>query len=181
MRIFALETNRETLLKGLLSPGEKVLLSSNYHVMKFLPGILRFLILTAIAVALEIYAPVLLLPSFSIWIIVPFWIVFAAWPFFNLLIDWWHDAIFVTTEEVILINQHTIFKRHVRQMNLDNIASIGDQTQWGNIFGFGKVRFDLKEGVGEDLAVSFIPDAHKVSSTISDAIVEFFRRQGDQQ
>ncbi len=181
MRIFALETNRETLLKGILSPGEKVLLSSNFHIFKFLPGILWFILITAAAITLYVFIPFLLLPAFTAWIILGVWIIFGAWPFLNLLIDWWHDAIIVTTEEVILINQHTIFRRHIRQMNLDNIASVGDQTQWGNIFGFGKVRFDLKEGVGEHLAVPYIPNAHKVSSTISDAIVEFFRRQGDQQ
>lgn len=180
MRIFALETNRHKLLERLLAPREQVLLSTNFHGFRYLRGLLRFLILTLIAAGLVFGGFYLQLPQYSDVGIGVLWFLFAFFPFVNLLIDWWHDAVIVTDEEVIIIDQSSIFRRSIRQMSLENVASVSDHTQWGNVFSFGKLQFDLKEGTGQHFAVDFVPHAGKVASTISDAVVAFHRREIEQ-
>jgi hypothetical protein len=177
MRIFALETDKEKLLQSLLAPNEKVLRRASFHVLRYLGGFLRFIVLTALAGALGYGGVYFAMPDFTPWIILGLWFFFVLFPFINVLIDWWHDAIVVTDEEVVIIDQTSIFRRSIRQMSLENIASVSDHTQWGNVFSFGRLQFDLKEGTGQHFAVSFVPRASEMASTISDAVVAFHRRE----
>ncbi len=177
MRIFALETNREKLMKSLLTRDERVIRHTRFHWMRYVGRILRFLIVTAIAIAIVIWGPLLLLPPETDWVLLAVWFLFAFLPLINTIVDWWQDAIVATSEEVVIIDQHTFFQRKIRQMSLENLASVTDQTQWGNIFGFGKLMFDLKEGTGEHIELYFVPHADRMASAISDATVSFHRRE----
>ncbi len=177
MRIFALETNRQKLLDQLLAPNEQILLDTRFHWIRFLPGVLRFVVVSALAaVAVQWYGAIQLPPS-TPWIVLLLWLVFGLWPFLNTLIDWTQDAVIVTTEEVAIIDQNTVFRRKIRQMTLENLASVSGETQWGNIFRFGRLIFDLKEGTGEHVRLPYVPHADHVASVISDAIVAFHRRE----
>jgi GNAT superfamily N-acetyltransferase len=59
----------------------------------------------------------------------------------------------VTNEEVVFVDQSSLFHIKIRQMNLDNVASVSAESQFWNIFPFGKIHFDLKEGVGSSLTL----------------------------
>ncbi len=177
MRIFALETNRQKLLETLLAPDETVLLDSRFHWIRFVPGVLRFLIVTALAVAAVEWYSAIALPPSTPWLILLVWFVIGAWPFLNTLIDWTQDAVIVTSEEVVIVDQNTVFRRKIRQMTLENLASVSDETQWGNVFRFGRLVFDLKEGTGEHVRLPYVPHVDHVAAVISDAIVAFHRRE----
>jgi hypothetical protein len=93
-------------------------------------------------------------------------------------IDWRFDAIVVTNDNVIILDQTSIFHSEVRQMHLENFASVNASTQFWNIFPFGQVCFDLKEGIGQRVCLRYIPRAEEVAFKLSNAVRAFQRTAG---
>ncbi|HRH93011.1 MAG TPA: hypothetical protein PKV72_00595 [Candidatus Peribacteria bacterium] len=75
------------------------------------------------------------------------------------------------------MDQATIFRQTIKQINLENFASVEAETQFLNLFPFGRVRFSLKEGEGEAMLLSYIPDASGVADDIADAVSNYHRRR----
>lgn len=178
MKIFALETDEDKLEKSFLSPDEEVILRVKFSGFLFVMRTLRSVILTLIFVAIGVGLAYAQLPV--PWIVVVlcvfwFFMVFLKWV--TAYIDWRYDMLTVTTEEVVWVDQSSLFHVHIRQMNMDNIASVSAETQYLNLFPFGKLHFDLKEGTGKTLILGYIPHAQRVASIISDGIVRFQRRR----
>ncbi len=90
-------------------------------------------------------------------------------------IDWRFDGIVVTTDSVIIIDQTSLFHTEVRQMHMENFASVSASTQYWNLFSFGRVFFDLKEGVGQRLSIAFVPQAERIAFLISEQVRMFQR------
>ncbi|MBI1813246.1 hypothetical protein HY285_05445 [Candidatus Peregrinibacteria bacterium] len=178
MQIFALETNREKFNRSFLSADEAVILCVRFHPFLLLTRFLLACLSTAILVGV----------LWILWIVgVPLpWLTISGaivWFFFIFLrivgayIDWRYDVVLLTNEKLVVVNQASIFRREIRQMNLENLASVTVETQFWNIFPFGVLCFDLKEGTGQRLSLTYIPHAAKVASVISDALTLYERRR----
>ena len=174
MRIFALETNKEKLKRSFCGPDEKLICVVNFHGFLFAVKAVLAIVWTALiagAVAGGITMDVPLGALLAVASLL--WLILIVRPLFRSFIDWKFDLLILTTGKLVIINQSSIFRQHVRQMNLENVASVNMETQFGNIFPFGRLCFDLKEGLGERVCLSYIPYAHHVSASISDALVKY--------
>lgn len=178
MKIFALETNDDKLEKSFLSRDEEVILRIKFSGFLFIVRMVRSLLITAVLIGIGAALASVQIPL--AWIViglVVLWVVMAVLPSLTAYIDWRYDTLLITTEEVIWVDQSSLFHVHIRQMNLDNIASVSAETQYWNVFPFGKLHFDLKEGVGKSLTLPYVPQAARVAAVVSDSIVRFQRRK----
>jgi len=183
MRIFALETDVEKIIKRFCNENECVVLVTPYHILSFFFASLREFILSIVLAAAGVFAWWMewpMLPVLGILLFV--WVVFV---FFNLLkasVDWFYDCIVVTHEKVILIDQTSVFKQEVNPIYVDNIGAISTETQFWNIFPFGTVKIHLKEGVsGNTLTLRYVPKAQEVASAISSVITAYQRKEGKEE
>lgn len=178
MKLFALETDMDRLTRSLLSADEDIIIRVHIHGFVFFMKVLQslfigipFIIIGYLTwlsgVALSWVIPVVLLV----------WFLTIIWPLVTSFIDWHFDVVMVTTEKLVVINQSSIFHAEIRQMNLDNIATVNASTQMWNIFPFGILCFDLKEGTGTRFCLRYIPHAARISTIISDAVTLFQRRR----
>lgn len=178
MKLFALETDEQKLIQGFLSHDEQVVMTVNFSVFLFIIRSIRAFFLTLILVAIGVAvtqfgAPV----SWTVLILFCLWFVWIFLRWVTAYIDWRYDVLLVTTEEIVIVDQSSLFRVKIRQMNLDNIASVMAETQFLNLFPFGRLQFELKEGTGKTLVLPYIPHANRVASVISDAMVVFQRRR----
>lgn len=178
MKIFALETDVAKLNRSLVSPGEQIVLQARFHGFLFFMRALLAGMLTMIAIAVGTVSGAAGMPmgivTAALFVI---WLLFVFRPLLRAFIDWRFDELLVTTEKVILVNQSSVIRQEIHQMNLENLASVKALTQFGGILPFGKVHFELKEGVGEGLRLSYIPHAQRACSVIGDCLVQFQRRR----
>jgi hypothetical protein len=178
MRIFALETNVEKAARKFLSPGEQEQFIIRYHPFLFFIRALRQTFVTLVLLTVAIGLGYLQVPA--LWLsvaFVVFWLAFVLPALLRAYIDWRFDAIVVTNDNVIIIDQSSIFHTEVRQMHLENFASVNASTQFWNIFPFGQVCFDLKEGIGQKVCLRYIPRAEEIAFRLSN-IVRTFQRSG---
>mgnify|MGYP003972413619 FL=1 len=177
MRILALETDAAKIKQQCLSEGEKEVLMTYYHALSFFFASLREILFTIIIfiVGISLWyigAPVL-------WVLRGLTAVWFFFIFFNILkawIDWRYDFILVTTDKLVLVDQTSIIHQKVNPIHLENIGSIAAETQYWNIFGFGKIVINLKEGEGgQAITLHFVPDASAVASKISQTVTYYQR------
>lgn len=182
MKIFALETNQDKFKQQLLAQGEQVILHVHYHGFLFFFRFLKYLFYTLLFLGIGYGGYVLNAPIGILAGALGFgWFIIVFMPLLRAMIDWWYDTLILTDQELVLVNQTSFFRREVRQMNLENLAAITDRTQFWNIFGFGIIAIDLKEGVGESLALKYIPRSHEVAAKISETVVNFKRKREEMQ
>ncbi len=180
MHIFALETDDEKLKRELLMEGEEQIMSSGYHWVKFIGCFCWSIFITVVTIAALILswdysAPYIFNPfSMSIIALLYLWYVFI--PAVTSFVDYLYDHIMITNNRIIIIDQASIFTRDIRKMDLENIASVSVKTQWLNMFSFGRIVFDLKEGTGRSITLNYIPHADKVSSCISCCLRDYQAR-----
>ncbi len=178
MRIFALETDIDKLNTSFLSPGESIVLQARFHGFIFAIQAALALFVTIILTGLYvggIYAGVtqqILIPVFFI-----AWVFFVLRPLLRAYIDWQYDELLVTTEKIVIVNQSSIVRQEIEQMNLENLASVRALTQYMGLLPFGRLHFELKEGVGQGKRLKYIPNAQIVCSQIGDCLVQFQRRK----
>jgi len=180
MRIFALETDLRKIEEKFLSEGEQHMITAFHHSLIFLLAVVKYTIFTAIIIALAVTASVTFGAPWewsSIAALVA-WLLLVPYQVLKRYIDWKYDFIFVTTTRVITVNQSSIFRQTIKQLNLENFASITAQTQFGNIFPFGKIIFELKEGHGRGMTYLYIPHATTVADVISDTVAMFVKAGG---
>jgi hypothetical protein len=178
MRLFALETNVEKLNKGFLSPSEEQIMQVRFHgirfVFAFIKAIIFSAVLTGIAIASTYGVPTNIVMIATVLV----WIVGIGLPLLKAWIDWQYDELLITTEKIIIVNQSSIIRQAIKQMNLDNLATVNAETQYWGLMPFGKLCFDLKEGTGERMCLDYIPHVQNVASVISDTLVKYERRRG---
>ena len=178
MRFFALQTDKQKIIKDFCSKDEDVIYMTYYHGLSFLFAIIREIIITIIVFAFAIMGVLFDWPL--LWLLA---ILFSLWfifVFFNALkayIDWSYDMIVITTDKVILIDQTSFLRQEIKPISLENIGSITTRTQFGNIFNFGQIVIDLKEGEGgKNIKLFYVPSAEEVAAKISDAVTRFQRK-----
>lgn len=178
MRILALETNTAKLLKRLLSDGEQLIFCERKHWLVLFVILLRALVITAILgglLSLAIWSGIPWLLGAQVAGLAWFFLVFLV--FFRDFIDWRYDYFILTSEELMIVDQSSIFRLKIRQVNLDNVAGVSAETQLWNIFPFGQVSCQLKEGLGEPVHARYLPYAERLAAKISDAVIAVQRRR----
>lgn len=177
MRFFALQTDKHRVIEEFCHEGECVVHMSHYHGLAFLLATLPHI---GISILLFAFSGVLInfgAPAFittTITAVVWFW--FSGLGICRNIIDWKYDFILVTTDKIILIDQTSIFKREIKPIHMENIGGVSTSTQYMNIFPFGKIDIHLKEGQGGDkIQKSYVPNARKVASMMSDMVTQYQR------
>lgn len=179
MKIFALDTDIRHIKERFLAHGEREIFTATPHVFRFLTAIVREILLTIAIVAVAVFVASLdvlhwetvLLASVVLWL---------ALVFFGLLqafMDWKYDFIFLTTDKLIIVDQHSLFRKAITPINLENLGDVVAETQWLNLFDFGMIHFALKEGQGPEIVLKFMPHADKLVAMISQQITLYQRRK----
>lgn len=183
MKIFALETDLQKACQTFCPAGESPLLIVRYHPFRFFISVIRYFFFTVLLSAAAGFAAYLGMPwTWIVGVFAVVWLVFILPGVIRAYIDWRFDAIVITEDHVIILDQTSLFHAEARQMHLENFASVSASTQMWNLFPFGKLYFDLKEGVGERLVLKYIPNAAQVALTIGSTVRNFqrFGRSGQQ-
>jgi hypothetical protein len=178
VRIFALETDTEKLKKRFLSQEEREIRTVFFHGFRFYLAVARLTFWTFVIAGLSVGLGLTGLPT--LWGIVAtgvIWFIFVFLPLLRAYLDWRYDFLLITTDKVIVVDQSSIFHQKITPMNLENFASVSAETQFWNLFPFGMLNFNLKEGTGSGVNLRYIPHAHDIASCVSDAITTFQRRK----
>jgi hypothetical protein len=179
MKFFALETDIGKLKERFCSEDECEVHMTYYHALSFLFAVFREIVITIILFGVGIFAWIMGWPMmWVVAILAALWFLFV---FFNLLkayIDWRYDFILVTSDKVILVDQTSFLRHEIKPIHLENIGSVTTRTQYWNIFNFGIVKINLKEGEGGDIiTLKYVPEAEDVAAKIAD-VTTTFQRQG---
>ncbi len=178
MRIFALETDLEKIKKRFCQDGECVLHTTPFHTLSFLFASLRDIFLTIVFffggwAGIAFGLPVL----WTVGGLSVAWFILVFFSFLKAYIDWLYDCIIITTDQVILVDQTSVFKHEIRPMHVDNIGAITTTTQFWNMFPFGIIKIHLKEGLGGDtIILKYVPRAEEVAVIITGVVKDYQRR-----
>ena len=177
MRILALETDPEVIKNQCLSNGEEVVLMTYYHALSFFFATVREVFVTMFIFSIGIGLWFLEVPM--LWVsgvLFTVWFFFIFFNFLSAWLDWRYEFILVTTDKLVLVDQTSLIRQKVNPIHLENIGSIASETQYGNIFGFGKIIINLKEGEGGGvIALKFVPNADQVAAKISSTVTYYQR------
>lgn len=177
MRILALETNIEEIKRRLKSEGEQELLTTHYHGASFFFASIREFFYTILlffigVVAWYLHAPM----EYVVSMLAAMWFFFVFFTLLKAFIDWQFDFIILTTDRLILVDQTSVIKSKVTPIHHENIASVSSETQFWDIFQFGKIVINLKEGEGGSRHVlRYVPNAEEVAAKISDMVTQYQR------
>lgn len=178
MRILALEMDIEKLKKDFLTEGEEEVFRVRNHMFKFVITFLWVFFYTLFIIGAAVTISYAVGANWFVVIIGSLLWIFTALPsLLRALVDWLYDLILVTTDKAVLIDQSSIFRQRVTPINLENFASVSSETQFLNLFNFGKLRFHLKSGLGEDLILPYTKNAAEAANKIANAVTVFQRRK----
>lgn len=172
MKIFALETNIGRIKERFLTSGEHEIFTAHPHGISFLWNIIWELCITAIFLAVSVYAVsqgILSATSATI-IFIMAWFIFVFFGLIEAYINWKYDFIFLTTDKLVIVDQSSLFRKYITPISLENLGDVISQTQWLDLFNFGIIHLALKEGNGPEIKLSFMPHADKLVSKISSQI-----------
>lgn len=178
MRIFALETDVQKIIRRFCDEGECVRLVSPYHTLSFLFASLRDVVITVLLVGMGMFVWFMGWPMLpTVGILCFAWLVFVFFNFLKAYVDWLYDCLIVTDDKVILVDQTSVFQQEVKPIYVDNIGGISTTTQFWNVFPFGTVKIHLKEGLGGDtLSLKYVPRAEEVAAIISGIVTTYQRK-----
>ncbi len=177
MRIFALQTDANEVKKRFCHEGERVVYMTYFHGLSFFFAIIREILITLAFMTLAIFA--IQFEWFLEWslpVLAFLWLVLVALNVLKAYIDWFFDFIMVTTDKVIMLDQSSIFKQVVRPIHVENIGGISTATQFWDIFPFGELTINLKEGLGGDkITLKYVPRVREVAGAISEVVTRYQR------
>ncbi|PIR52551.1 hypothetical protein COU76_05855 [Candidatus Peregrinibacteria bacterium CG10_big_fil_rev_8_21_14_0_10_49_10] len=177
MRFLALETDVDKIKHAFCHTGECEVLFTRYHGFSFIFSILRDIIITLIFIGIGIAGYLFQWHMGWLGLTLFFlWMLFSGFHVVKAYIDWKFDFIFVTTDKIIIVDQTAFFRREIHPIHFENVGSVSTTTQLWGLFPLGQLSFRLKEGLGGgDITLSFVPNAGKVASQISDAVTRYQR------
>lgn len=177
MRFFALDTNIENIKQRYMAQGEKEIMTVYYHGMSFFFAVIRQTIFTVIIFAIGLAGGIAGIPLGGlIGVLFFIWFFFVFNSILKAYLDWNHDFIFITTDKIVLYDQTSVFHHMVTPINMENFASVSSSTQFFNVFNFGALELNLKEGAGERIVLKYIPHAGHVAAQISQCVTTYQRR-----
>ena len=177
MQLFALQTDIDRLKARFLVAGEQEIFTVRRHIISFFLHLLRPLIATivlvAIAIVLFVWGILTMWPAVVLLIV---WLVTAARWIFDAFINWRYDILFLTTNKLVIVDQESIVRNAVNSMNLEEISSVVAETQWLNLFSFGRLRITPRRAEGEvALMINFIPHPDVLAGSIMGQIASVVR------
>ncbi|HLC75846.1 MAG TPA: hypothetical protein VJB82_01870 [Candidatus Peribacterales bacterium] len=176
MKFLALETDIGKIKKRFHCEGECEVMTIFYHGAAFFFVSLREFFYTILLFGIGVIAWIMQAPmEYIVIMLAATWFVFVFFTILRAFIDWWYDFIYVTTDRVVLVDQTTILRQRVMPIHHENIASVSSETQFWNIFPFGKVTIRLKEGEGEHITLRYIPDSANVAAEVSQVVTRYQR------
>lgn len=177
MRLFALQTDTDKMIRGFASGDEREILNVPFDGFVFftcLAGkILMAGVIAAAVILLNMYTSIP--PVWTTSIGVAIWLIAAPAGLIKTYVDWKYDFVSVTNHKVIVVDQSMLFSQKIQQISLENIAQVSSQNSYWNLLGFGTVRLHLKEGFGKEVVLDFVNDAAKVADVIADTVTAFQR------
>lgn len=179
MKIFALDTDIRHIKERFLAHGEREIFTATPHVFRFLTAVIREFIITVAILAVAIFVVSLDVLSWETVAVVSLllWFVLVFSGVLQAYLDWKYDFIFLTTDKLIIVDQHSLFRKAITPINLENLGDVVAETQWLNLFDFGMIHFALKEGQGPEIVLKFMPHADKLVAMISQQITLYQRRK----
>ncbi len=175
MQLFALQTDIVKLKARFIVPGEQELFMVHRHIISFFLHLLRPFIATVVFVGIIIalsYWNIL-----SLWPVVVLsvlWLVSAGRWIFNAFIDWRYDVLFLTTNKLVIVDQQSIIRNAVNSVNLEEISSVVAETQWLNLFSFGRLHITTRRAEGKvDTTINYIPHPDQLAGAIMGQIAHF--------
>lgn len=177
MRILALETNIGKIKKRYLTEGETEVLTTHYHGASFLFATIREFLYTVTIFAIGVVAWFMNAPmGFVVPALAIIWFFFIFFTIVKAYIDWLFDFIFVTTDKVVLVDQTSFIRQNIKPINMENIGGVSSQTQFMDLFRFGIIDIDLKEGEGGGtLRLKYVTNAREVAAKISEVVTRYQR------
>lgn len=180
MHIFALETDRSKILDRFCHEGECVIRMTYFHGMRFFLAILKEVGITAALLGIVATGAYF---SWNMWwtsgIVGALWVGLAFFPMLKSYIDWYYDYIILTTDKVVLVDQTSLFKQEIKPIHIENIGSVATETQFLNLFNFGRIIINLKEGEGgQKIIKTYVPNAKEFAGLISDVVTKYQRGVG---
>ena len=177
MRILALETNVDRIKRRFMSEGEEEIITTYYHGASFFFASLREFMYTMILFGIGVAAWYMRAPmEFVVPALSIIWFVFVFFTIFKAFVDWRFDFIFVTTDRIVLMDQTSLIRQRIMPIHNENIASIISETQFWDLFRFGRIVISLKEGGGkEKIVLNYVPDAKDVAARISEVVTQYQR------
>jgi len=178
VKILALETEIGKIKNRFHCEGEAEVATIFYHGAAFFFVSLREFFYTLLLFGIGVLAWAMSAPmEYVVSMLAMIWFVFVFHAMFRAFIDWQYDFIFVTTDRIVLIDQTTILKQRIMPVHHENIASVSSETQFWNLFPFGRITIRLKEGEGGELIMlQYIPDAADVAARMSEVVTRYQRR-----
>lgn len=176
MRLFALETNVETLKKKFLVENEEAVHVSHKHflifvIQAFLPTVVAAALLAILAFGTE---QGIIAPDVALWTLIIIGIVYLYF-LSSAHVAWKCNFIIVTTQKVVIVEQRSMFFQKINPVHFTNINNTRAQSQFGGIFRCGKLSLDLK--IGEqggrhvEVAMDYIPKPEDIAAIIEHGIV----------
>ena len=180
MRIFALETDVEKIKNRFVSRGESIMHMTHYHGASFFFASIREIFVTMILLVIGIVAWFMNAPmGLMVMALILIWVFFVFFSGLKAYIDWCYDLIIVTTDKIILVDQTSIFKQKVNPIHIENVGSVTSLTQFWDIFNFGIVEINLKEGEGGGkIILRYVPGARDTAAKIADSVTNYQRWEG---
>ena len=180
MRIFALETDVEKVKNRFVSKGEKVVHVTHYHGASFFFASIREILVTMLLFVMGVIAWFMNAPmGLTVTALVVIWVFFVFISGFKAYIDWRYDLVIVTSDKIILVDQTSIFHQKVNPIHIENVGSVSSMTQFWDLFNFGIVEINLKEGEGGGkIKLRYVPEARDVAAHIADAVTHYQRWEG---
>lgn len=155
---------------------EVVVLVQRRHWSLLIGRVVRWLLLIALPVAVALVmdatesGPTLdgstpgsaaLLLGVSAYVLIVLMLFFQDW------LDYYLDALILSSERIIHIEQRSVFNREVSQLALDRIQDVTIATKgvFSTLLGFGTLTVETA-GEQENFVIKHIPDVEKLQSTI---------------
>lgn len=173
MRLFALETDLETTKRLLMGKREEEVMSVHRH---WLP--MAFVAVRDVFIGVVLLFTAVMLSAQGVAVLMLFcgWVV---WTFSGLLrafIEWRYTFLFLTREKVVIIRQH-VLRRRLLPITLNNIQSVEVESQYWNLFHFGRIHIHLRDS-GEVLTFSYIPYSERVARKLTNVVSMYNQRIG---
>lgn len=176
MRLFALETNVETLKKKFLVEKEEAVHVSHKHfliflVEAFLPTVVALALLAAVTFGAS---QGWMDPASTFWTLVVITIAYAY--FLSAAhIAWRYNFIIVTTQKVVIIEQRSMFHQKINPVHFSGINNARVESQFGGIFRCGLLSIELKigqqGGAHVELKNWYVPKPNDIAAIIEHGIV----------
>jgi hypothetical protein len=173
MHLFALETDLEKIKRSLMGSREDEMMTVHRHWLPLWFTLAREILLFVALMALLFFfsaGPLIVV------IVIIAWVLWAAGALLREYIELRYTFLFLTREKVVIVRQH-LLRRRLLPITLNNIQSVEVQSQYWDLFGFGRIHIHLRDS-GQVLTFSYVPDSARVAKKMTNIVSMYNQRIG---